>query len=154
MLRSPLSLLFSRLKNCSSLSCSLYELYPRPFTITTLQGYNNKRFRQTLSQQMTTPLPPFPEFYCWAWHHVEWDIPLVGFGQLSWLCPCSRSCPHPAYSLGVGTWWKRENALMLCMCFSDIRERLVSLTNEYYQHWFNYIPTVQYLKGFREVHVQ
>lgn len=35
-------------------------------------------------------------FYCWAWHHLVWNIPLVSLGQLSWLCPLSSSYALPA----------------------------------------------------------
>lgn len=44
-------------------------------------------------------------FYCWVWHHMVQDIPLVSSNQLSQLCPFGTS--WPGYSLWVG-WWRRK----------------------------------------------
>lgn len=39
-------------------------------------------------------LPPFfPSFRYWAWCHMVLDIPLVSWGQLSWLSPSGSLCP-------------------------------------------------------------
>lgn len=34
------------------------------------------------------------QFYCWTWCYTAWSIPLVGSGQLFWLCP-SQPLVHP-----------------------------------------------------------
>jgi len=39
-------------------------------------------------------------FYCWAWCHMVWNIPLVSLGGLSWLCILPNSCPPPALLIG------------------------------------------------------
>ena len=48
----------------------------------------------------STPCPACIQFYCWAWCHTAWEIPLVSWGELSqlWLLP-SLSPPTPGYSL-------------------------------------------------------
>ena len=40
-----------------------------------------------------------PQFIYWAWHHMVWNIPLAGLGQLCWLCPLKTSCAPPAFLL-------------------------------------------------------
>ena len=54
-----------------------------------------------------SPLPSsFPSFYRWARHHVVWDIPLVSWGQLSWLCFFTASFLPPS-QWPLGTWEER-----------------------------------------------
>lgn len=38
-------------------------------------------------------------FYCSAWHHMVWDVPLVSWGHLSQLHPLPASCALPACML-------------------------------------------------------
>jgi len=40
-----------------------------------------------------------PWFYCWAQHHMVWDIPLGSLGQLFWPCPLPAPGAPPASSL-------------------------------------------------------
>lgn len=42
---------------------------------------------------VTFPKKPSPHIYCWAWHDMMWNVPLVTWGQLSRLCPFPASCP-------------------------------------------------------------
>lgn len=48
-----------------------------------------------------SPLPSHsPSFYGWARHHRGWNISLVHWDELTWLCPLPASCPlYPAH------WW-------------------------------------------------
>ena len=48
-----------------------------------------------------------PQFYCSAWHHVVWHIPLANVGQLSWLCPLPAPCaPLAHHCQGNARSWK------------------------------------------------
>jgi len=48
-------------------------------------------------------------FYCLAWHHMVWDLPLVILGQLPWLCPrssfCTPSSPVAGQSNRLKSFW-------------------------------------------------
>lgn len=43
----------------------------------------------------------FPHFFCWAWHHMGWYVPLVCLGLLSLQYPYPASCA----ALPDGLWW-------------------------------------------------
>lgn len=36
-------------------------------------------------------------FFCWGWHWMVWNIPLVTLGQPPWPCLLPASCAPPAY---------------------------------------------------------
>lgn len=55
----------------------------------------------------------YPQFYCWTWHHMVWNISWLSLGQLSCLCPSLPASPQPAH------WeqeWETEKVLTLCKC--------------------------------------
>ena len=63
-------------------------------------------------------------FHCWTWHRKVWNVPLVSWGQLSWLCPI----PTLAHLQPTGLWgkeWFGQKALMLCRNCSAIAKTLV-----------------------------
>lgn len=68
--------------------------------------------------------PPFLLFpfslYCGAEHHTVWNIPVIIWGHLSWLCPLPTSCPPLASSLQG-----KEKALRLCKHCSVTTKTLV-----------------------------
>lgn len=67
----------------------------------------------------------FPPVYIhWEWCHMEWNILLVNWGQLSWLCSSSASYASPVSS----PLWKAEKALALCKLCS-----VATKTSLYYQ---------------------
>lgn len=57
-------------------------------------------------------------FYCWAQHLILWNIPLVGQGPLTQLCPLPTSCQPQTYSLQGQ--WETKKVLMLCKHSSAI----------------------------------
>ena len=62
---------------------------------------------------------PF-KFYCWAGCNKVWIIPLVCWGQVSWLCPLLTSCPSPAFSLrGSGRTRKGRDAVQVLFSSSQ-----------------------------------
>ena len=54
-----------------------------------------------------------PAFYCWAWCHMAWDMPLLSWGLLCWLCPLPASCAPPA-PWPVG-WGEKQKRHWLCV---------------------------------------
>lgn len=56
------------------------------------------------SQSLRSRFPhssPLPQFYCSAWGHMVWNIPLANWGQLSWLCPLQLLVqPQPCFLAG------------------------------------------------------
>lgn len=62
--------------------------------------------------ECSTFCPSFPRFIHWAWHHMVWNIPLISWGQHSWLRRLAASCvPPPSSLLGCR---ERQKDLMLC----------------------------------------
>lgn len=53
---------------------------------------------QCLSSELLN-LPP--SFIYWSWCHMIWNIPVVSWGQLSWLCSLPIFCVSPAWWGGV-----------------------------------------------------
>lgn len=58
---------------------------------------------------MATMENSVPQFYCWAWCHMAWNISLTSWGQLSWLSPFPAS-----FLLTRMAEWETENVLTLC----------------------------------------
>lgn len=86
-------------------------------------------------QKSTTfsfPPPSPPDFICWPWCHMIWDIPAVIWDQLSWLCSFPNPWALPIFWL-VG--WGAEKALTLCKCCSAVAK-----TSLYYYHHFSTNP--------------
>ena len=46
---------------------------------------------QPIPEQQSLPPGQLPQLICWAWHHVEENVPLASLGQLSYLCPLPAS---------------------------------------------------------------
>lgn len=64
--------------------------------------------RVFLERQMSAPLPTSPaSFYCWAQHHIVWNILFINGDQLPQLCPCPASCAPPNFLL-VGHCEKKK----------------------------------------------
>lgn len=75
-------------------------------------------------------LANLPSFYCWAWHHVVWNIPLASLGQLSRLCP-SQLLVHPQPSSLAG-WCETLNSPWLSVSTAQQQRK----TSVCYQHYF------------------
>lgn len=57
----------------------------------------------------------FLSFYHWTQHHMVWNVPLVRWNQLSWLCPIPRSCPLASlFALGWGEGKERKQVCKHC----------------------------------------
>ena len=69
----------------------------------------NKQKELIISKFPDSPIFLSPSFYHWTQCHMIWNICLLSWGQLSWLCPHSV-CASPAYLLATQCekqrlWW-------------------------------------------------
>lgn len=60
-----------------------------------------------------------PHFYCWAWHYMAWNAPLVNLGQLPKLCCVQFFCPPQSAHWGGGRARERENLAALQLLISN-----------------------------------
>lgn len=59
-------------------------------------------------------LETHPQFYCWAWHSMVWDISSACWGQLSWPCPLTPLVPPQWGTPRPGAQREEQKALALC----------------------------------------
>ena len=68
-----------------------------------------------------------PTFYCSTQCHMVWNIPLVSWDHLSWLCPLPVSCAAPSLVRNC----EKQKALTLCNHWWATAE-----TSVCYEHYF------------------
>lgn len=89
----------------------------------------------TTSQEMPkqpwamAALVKFPQFYCWAWYHMVWNIALARLDQLSCFFCFSASY---AYPVTVRAARKTDKSLALCNHCSETIE--ISVRYQHYSH--------------------
>lgn len=64
------------------------------------------------------------QFYCWLWHYMTWNSPLVNLLQLSRLCPLPACCLTSAYLSGD------------CVKNREVFDAVQVIFQDLLKHWF------------------